>query len=58
MIPPPLPDSHRGRASWRRCCEWMAQGRVGGSLLAGEWHDIGTVARLQALDEQLQGRTH
>ncbi|BDC83717.1 TPA: nucleotidyltransferase family protein [Aeromonas hydrophila] len=38
--------------------EWMAQGRVGGSLLAGEWHDIGTVARLQALDEQLQGRTH
>lgn len=38
--------------------EWMAQGRVGGSLLAGEWRDIGTVARLQALDEQLQGRTH
>jgi MurNAc alpha-1-phosphate uridylyltransferase len=36
----------------------MAQGRVGGSLLAGEWRDIGTVARLQALDEQLQGRTH
>jgi MurNAc alpha-1-phosphate uridylyltransferase len=38
--------------------EWMAQGRVGGSLLAGEWRDIGTVARLQALDEQLQGRSH
>ncbi|WP_330541043.1 nucleotidyltransferase family protein [Aeromonas hydrophila] len=38
--------------------EWMAQGRVGGSLLAGEWRDIGTVARLQALDDQLQGRTH
>ncbi|OCY06843.1 mannose-1-phosphate guanylyltransferase [Aeromonas hydrophila] len=38
--------------------EWMTQGRVGGSLLAGEWRDIGTVARLQALDDQLQGRTH
>ncbi|WOX53432.1 nucleotidyltransferase family protein [Aeromonas sp. CD] len=38
--------------------EWMAQSRVGGSLLAGEWRDIGTVARLQALDDQLQGRTH
>ncbi|WP_421168874.1 N-acetylmuramate alpha-1-phosphate uridylyltransferase MurU [Aeromonas dhakensis] len=38
--------------------EWMAQGRVGGSLLAGEWRDIGTVERLQALDDQLQGRTH
>lgn len=38
--------------------DWMAQGRVGGSLLAGEWRDIGTVARLQALDDQLQGRTH
>jgi MurNAc alpha-1-phosphate uridylyltransferase len=24
--------------------DWMAQGRVGGSLLAGEWRDIGTVA--------------
>ncbi|WP_139703682.1 N-acetylmuramate alpha-1-phosphate uridylyltransferase MurU [Aeromonas hydrophila] len=38
--------------------DWMAQGWVGGSLLAGEWRDIGTVARLQALDDQLQGRTH
>jgi MurNAc alpha-1-phosphate uridylyltransferase len=24
-----------------------------GSLLAGEWRDIGTVARLRALDDQL-----
>lgn len=38
--------------------QWMAEGRVGGSLLAGEWRDIGTVARLRELDEQLQGRTH
>ncbi|HHO2171109.1 TPA: N-acetylmuramate alpha-1-phosphate uridylyltransferase MurU [Aeromonas hydrophila] len=38
--------------------DWMAQGRVGGSQLAGEWRDIGTVARLQALDDQLQGRSH
>ncbi|RQM77734.1 nucleotidyltransferase family protein [Aeromonas jandaei] len=36
--------------------EWMVQGRVGGSLLAGEWRDIGTVARLRELDEQLQRR--
>ncbi|MFL9627707.1 N-acetylmuramate alpha-1-phosphate uridylyltransferase MurU [Aeromonas jandaei] len=36
--------------------EWMAQGRVGGSLLAGEWRDIGTVDRLRELDEQLQRR--
>jgi len=38
--------------------EWMAQGRVGGSLLAGEWRDIGTVERLRELDDQLQARTH
>ncbi|UNP89161.1 nucleotidyltransferase family protein [Aeromonas encheleia] len=40
--------------------DWMAQGRVGGALLAGEWRDIGTVDRLRELDEQLQvqGRTH
>ncbi|WP_033135831.1 N-acetylmuramate alpha-1-phosphate uridylyltransferase MurU [Aeromonas finlandensis] len=38
--------------------EWMAQGRVGGSLLAGEWRDIGTVDRLRELDDQLQARTH
>ena len=38
--------------------EWMAQGRVGGSLLAGEWRDIGTAQRLHELDDQLQGRTH
>ncbi|EKP0259783.1 nucleotidyltransferase family protein [Aeromonas sobria] len=37
---------------------WMAQGRVGGSLLAGEWRDIGTVERLRELDDQLQARTH
>ncbi|HHQ4515896.1 N-acetylmuramate alpha-1-phosphate uridylyltransferase MurU [Aeromonas veronii] len=36
--------------------DWMAQGRVGGSLLAGEWRDIGTVERLRELDEQLQSR--
>ncbi|WP_429071344.1 N-acetylmuramate alpha-1-phosphate uridylyltransferase MurU [Aeromonas veronii] len=38
--------------------DWMAQGRVGGSLLAGEWRDIGTVDRLHELDDQLQARTH
>lgn len=38
--------------------EWMAKGRVGGSLLAGEWRDIGTALRLRELDDQLQGRTH
>ncbi|MGY4106966.1 N-acetylmuramate alpha-1-phosphate uridylyltransferase MurU [Aeromonas encheleia] len=40
--------------------DWMAQGRVGGTLLAGEWRDIGTIDRLRELDEQLQvqGRTH
>lgn len=36
--------------------EWMAQGLVGGCLLAGEWRDIGTVDRLRELDEQLQLR--
>ncbi len=36
--------------------EWMAQGLVGGSLLAGEWRDIGTVDRLRELGEQLQRR--
>ncbi|MEG0008830.1 MAG: nucleotidyltransferase family protein [Aeromonas sp.] len=34
--------------------EWMAQGRVGGALLAGEWRDIGTVERLRELDDELQ----
>ncbi|EKP0306451.1 N-acetylmuramate alpha-1-phosphate uridylyltransferase MurU [Aeromonas sp. 164P] len=38
--------------------DWMAQGRVGGSLLAGEWRDIGTVDRLRELDDQLRARTH
>ncbi|WP_429088566.1 N-acetylmuramate alpha-1-phosphate uridylyltransferase MurU [Aeromonas allosaccharophila] len=38
--------------------DWIAQGRVGGSLLAGEWRDIGTVDRLRELDDQLQARTH
>ncbi|MBW3760963.1 nucleotidyltransferase family protein [Aeromonas jandaei] len=36
--------------------DWMAQGLVGGCLLAGEWRDIGTVDRLRELDEQLQRR--
>ena len=38
--------------------DWMALGRVGGSLLAGEWRDIGTVDRLRELDEQLLASTH
>ncbi len=38
--------------------DWMVQGRVGGSLLAGEWRDIGTVDRLRELDEQLLAGTH
>ncbi|WP_429124057.1 N-acetylmuramate alpha-1-phosphate uridylyltransferase MurU [Aeromonas allosaccharophila] len=38
--------------------DWMAQGRVGGSMLAGEWRDIGTVDRLRELDDQLLARTH
>lgn len=38
--------------------DWMAQGRVGGAMLAGEWRDIGTVERLRELDEQLLARTH
>ncbi|MFM5039519.1 N-acetylmuramate alpha-1-phosphate uridylyltransferase MurU [Aeromonas caviae] len=38
--------------------DWMALGRVGGSLLAGEWRDIGTVDRLRELDEQLLADTH
>jgi len=38
--------------------EWMAQGLVGGCLLAGEWRDIGTVDRLRELDEQLLAGTH
>lgn len=38
--------------------DWMAQGRVGGSLLAGEWRDIGTVSRLRELDDQLLGLSH
>ncbi|BDN93690.1 mannose-1-phosphate guanylyltransferase [Aeromonas caviae] len=37
---------------------WMAQGRVGGSLLAGEWRDIGTVDRLRELDEKMLAGTH
>ncbi|MGL5599190.1 MAG: nucleotidyltransferase family protein, partial [Aeromonas sp.] len=38
--------------------EWMAQGRVGGSLLAGQWRDIGTVDRLRELDAQLLAGTY
>ncbi|EKP0276844.1 N-acetylmuramate alpha-1-phosphate uridylyltransferase MurU [Aeromonas sp. A04] len=38
--------------------DWMAQGRVGGTMLAGEWRDIGTVSRLRELDDQLLGHSH
>ncbi|MGB6188905.1 MAG: nucleotidyltransferase family protein [Aeromonas molluscorum] len=38
--------------------DWMAQGRVGGSLLTGDWRDIGTVARLRALDDELVSSTN
>lgn len=38
--------------------DWMAQGRVGGTMLAGEWRDIGTVERLRELDDQLLGHSH
>lgn len=31
----------------------MAQGRVSGEYFAGRWEDVGTPARLQALDEEL-----
>lgn len=51
-----LPSGARKLAPLLR--DWMAQGRVGGSLLAGEWRDIGTVDRLRALDEQLLAGTH
>ncbi|MFM5554787.1 N-acetylmuramate alpha-1-phosphate uridylyltransferase MurU [Aeromonas veronii] len=51
-----LPGGARKLAPLLR--DWMAQGRVGGSLLAGEWRDIGTVDRLRELDDQLQARTH
>ncbi|MFQ2457861.1 N-acetylmuramate alpha-1-phosphate uridylyltransferase MurU [Aeromonas sp. 25-248] len=51
-----LPSGARKLAPLLR--DWMAQGRVGGSLLAGEWRDIGTVDRLRELDEQLLAGTH
>ncbi|TFF77270.1 nucleotidyltransferase family protein [Aeromonas taiwanensis] len=51
-----LPSGARKLAPLLR--DWMAQDRVGGSLLAGEWRDIGTVERLRALDEQLLAGTH
>ena len=51
-----LPSGARKLAPLLR--DWMAQGRVGGSLLAGEWRDIGTVERLRALDELLLAGTH
>ncbi|ATL97083.1 nucleotidyltransferase family protein [Aeromonas bestiarum] len=38
--------------------DWMAQGRVGGTMLAGEWRDIGSVSRLRELDDQLLGHSH
>ncbi|MGL5127845.1 MAG: N-acetylmuramate alpha-1-phosphate uridylyltransferase MurU [Aeromonas popoffii] len=51
-----LPPGARKLAPLLR--DWMAQGRVGGAMLAGEWRDIGTVERLRELDEQLLARTH
>lgn len=51
-----LPSGARKLAPLLR--DWMAQGRVGGGLLAGEWRDIGTVDRLRELDEQLLAGTH
>lgn len=51
-----LPSGARKLAPLLR--EWMAQGRVGGAMLAGEWRDIGTTERLRELDDQLQRRTH
>ena len=51
-----LPSGARKLAPLLR--DWMAQGRVGGSLLAGEWRDIGTVDRLRELDEKLLAGTH
>lgn len=33
----------------------MAQDRVSGELFEGNWHNIGTVAQLRALDEYLRG---
>ena len=51
-----LPCGARKRAPLLR--DWVAQGRVGGSLLTGEWRDIGTVDRLRELDDQLLAGTH
>lgn len=51
-----LPSGARKLAPLLR--DWMAQGRVGGAMLAGEWRDIGTIERLRELDDQLQRRTH
>ena len=36
--------------------DWMAQGRVGGSHLLGDWRDIGTPERLAQLDSELLAR--
>ncbi|MDO2948409.1 N-acetylmuramate alpha-1-phosphate uridylyltransferase MurU [Aeromonas simiae] len=36
--------------------EWMADGRVGGSHLKGDWRDIGTPERLAQLDSELRAR--
>jgi MurNAc alpha-1-phosphate uridylyltransferase len=36
--------------------EAMRQGRVGGELFSGEWHNIGTIAQLQSLDGDVRAR--
>ncbi len=38
--------------------QWIAAGRVSGTHLQATWQDIGTPARLQALDEQLRAEGH
>jgi len=35
----------------------MAEGRVGGECHGGRWEDVGTPARLQALDAELRGQS-
>lgn len=35
----------------------MNAGRVSGELFAGDWHNVGTIAQLRALDEHVRGHT-